>query len=61
MDNIFAAFRKSIYNYMYVDELTPRKQQQIKKMYMSDYYDMDTLEDIVSVPLPAMNKEDKGA
>lgn len=61
-DNVFQAFRKAIYNYVHVDELSPRVGMRVKDMHAKNYYDMDRVDNLVSTPSeePMMMEEEDG-
>jgi hypothetical protein len=59
MASIFEGFKTSIRNYMQVDTLPTRAQEKVKATYSKDYYDMDTISDIASTPLPEEESETK--
>ena len=46
MNDLFEAIKTSIYQYMNVDELTPRKKQLVKDTYGKFIYDMDTVDSL---------------
>jgi len=60
--NYFAALRKAIYQYNHIDELTPRKQDTVRRLYEQDTYTMDVVDDMASTTVPKGGmKKKKGA
>jgi len=46
-DNMFEAFRASIYNYVFVDDLTPRVSNRVKEVHSKNYYDMERVDGLI--------------
>lgn len=49
MNDLFDAIRESIYLYMNVDELTPRKKQRVIDTYSRHVYNMDAITEVTSL------------
>jgi len=48
MNDLYDALQKSIYDYMHVNELTPRKKQRMMDVYSKYVYNYETVDNLLS-------------
>ena len=57
MNDLFDAIRESIYLYMNVDELTPRKRQRVIDTYSRHVYNINAVTEVTSLDPEAKEEE----
>lgn len=58
MNDLFEAIKTSIYQYMHVDELNPRRQKMVKDTYDKFAYNMDAIDSLLDFDKEASDAEE---